>query len=285
MPNPVRPSSKMAWTQGNPGQQTQPTNGEKFGGYSPNQRPDPLKFNWLLGNTSDWVDWLDFATQGNMPVSNVGHFIATGTTVQAQLDELDAFIASLTFETVKLVMTGNPQVWTVPVTAINNNAPIIMIDGAVQIPTIDYTFAVVVGVGTVTFIPTLDPSEVPSAVVITALSPGSGGAGITGGFVVYGSIAGPVLITDIGGVTSTADQRALIFISTSGGAVTVTANPQISAGTKVGQELRLVGTSDTNYVILNDGNGLSLNGQILIKNKVSIDLWWDGAVWNENDRK
>src|ERR1700739_4898123 len=131
MPNPVRPASKPAWTQGNPGQQTQPTNGEKFGGYSPNQRPDPLKFNWTLGNISDWVDWLDFATQGNMPVSNVGHTIAMGTTVQAQLDELDAYLTTLGLKQGLLVGTidGVNAVFTVPFTPLGATSLMCFTDG------------------------------------------------------------------------------------------------------------------------------------------------------------
>lgn len=63
MPAPTRPTSTPAWTQGNPSQQLEPTVSEKFGGYVANQRPPAKKWNWLLGNVSDWIDWLDYATQ------------------------------------------------------------------------------------------------------------------------------------------------------------------------------------------------------------------------------
>lgn len=112
---------------------------------------------------------------------------------------------------------------------------------------------------------------------------GSSGAG--GGFTIYGSTGTPVTVSAAGGVTSTGDQRALIFTNSAGGAVTVTASPQISAGTIVGQELRLVGTSDTNYISLADGTGLSLNGQILLKQNITIDLWWNGSLWVESSRE
>lgn len=66
MPTPTRPSSTPAWTQGNTGQQTEPTTGEKFSGYSPNQRPSPKKLNWVLGNVSDWIDWFDYKIQAGI---------------------------------------------------------------------------------------------------------------------------------------------------------------------------------------------------------------------------
>lgn len=74
------------------------------------------------------------------------------------------------------------------------------------------------------------------------------------------------------------------FVQGSGGAVTVTANPAISAGV-VGQSLRLVGRSDTNILTLNDGNGLDLNGPIILSSSSSIDLLFDGTNWVETSRR
>ena len=57
-----RPTDKPAWTQGNTTVQAQPSSGKKLAGFSPNERPLPSTFNWIFGNFSDWIDWLDICT-------------------------------------------------------------------------------------------------------------------------------------------------------------------------------------------------------------------------------
>lgn len=105
-----------------------------------------------------------------------------------------------------------------------------------------------------------------------------------GRFSVYGAYnAGEVVDPSVGIVKSSL-ARQLHFLISQGGAQAVTANPQIPAGDFVGQEIMLKGTSDTDYVILNDGSGLALNGPINLKNKIGIYLLWDGEVWSENGR-
>jgi hypothetical protein len=116
---------------------------------------------------------------------------------------------------------------------------------------------------------------------IPPVAPGGG----DGAFVVLGSMSLPAQIDPTVGVPVTADQRQMKFISSQGGVETITANPQIAAGTIVGQELELVGTSDTNYSILNDGNGLALNGAIQLKRHSVIALAWDGSDWFERNRR
>ena len=111
-----------------------------------------------------------------------------------------------------------------------------------------------------------------------------GGGPTDGRFTVFGSIGVPVVVNPAAGVPITTDARMLIFTASSGGAQAVTANPQIPVGAFVGQECMLKGTSDVNYITLNDGNGLSLNGPINLKNKIGIYLLYDGAVWSENAR-
>lgn len=71
------------------------------------------------------------------------------------------------------------------------------------------------------------------------------------------------------------------FIQGSGGAVTVSANPQIAAGTIIGQRLTLVGRSDTNTVTYNNGNGLVTNGIRVLKASSTIEFLWDGTNWVE----
>lgn len=125
-------------------------------------------------------------------------------------------------------------------------------------------------------------SEDANTVTIAA----SGGGGGSGGLTVYGDPT-PLTITAGGGVTSTTDQRAIQYLKTSGGPVVVTANPQISAGTLDGQELYLAGTSATNYPILANGNGLSLNGPIDLTDNSGIILIWKSStsLWIEMSRR
>lgn len=283
MPSPTRPGVVPIWTVGNTPARTQPTNGEQFAGFSPNFRPPAEWHNWLFGEMSDWIAWLDFATQGNGPVSNVGHNILTGTTVQAQFDETDAFLSSLGLQPLTMSVTGNPLIYNVTPLPLNGSQPLIFLDGLDELPTTDFTWAVVSGVGTVTFAVAPSGGQTPIAIGLTANNPGSGGSSQTGGYVAYGSGASGILVAATG-MNSTADQRALIFTVSSGGAVPITGNPQISAGSKIGQELRVVGTSDTDYITFATGTGLLLNGPISMKNGVTLDLYWNGSVWAESDR-
>jgi hypothetical protein len=99
---------------------------------------------------------------------------------------------------------------------------------------------------------------------------------------VTGSRGSPQSVTAVAGIAFTGKQsRNIWFVQGSGGAVTVTANPRISVGNFVGQQLRIVGRSDVNYVLLQDGNGLSLNGECQLDADRSIDLDWDGTNWRE----
>jgi hypothetical protein len=64
----------------------------------------------------------------------------------------------------------------------------------------------------------------------------------------------------------------------------VSSNPQISAGTIVGQELVLKGTDNTNTVTIQNGTGLELNGPCPLRSGSQIYLVWDGTVWGEVSR-
>ncbi len=70
------------------------------------------------------------------------------------------------------------------------------------------------------------------------------------------------------------------------GAINITAVPQISAGQN-GDKLTLEGTSDTNYVLLEDSDGVELrNGSFTLKNKSIISLVYDTtkSKWVEVSR-
>lgn len=107
-----------------------------------------------------------------------------------------------------------------------------------------------------------------------------------GGYVVYNSLASPATITAAGGITvSTTDQRQMRFVQGNGaGLTTVSANPQISAGATVGQELVLFGSSDANVLRLSNGTGLGLNGSIDLVQNTMLSLVWNGSVWSETSR-
>lgn len=102
---------------------------------------------------------------------------------------------------------------------------------------------------------------------------------------VQGTRGAPIAITAGGGITATQYQVETVYVEGSGGAVDITANPQISVGNNDGDELILIGTSDANTLQLDDGNGLSLNGAMLLVNNSVIRLQWDGTLWLETARR
>ena len=70
------------------------------------------------------------------------------------------------------------------------------------------------------------------------------------------------------------------------GAINITADPQISVGQN-GDKLTIEGTSDANYVLLEDGTGVELrNGSMTLKNKSIISLVYDTtkSKWVEVSR-
>ncbi len=104
--------------------------------------------------------------------------------------------------------------------------------------------------------------------------------------VVNGSGASPTAVTAGGGVLfSGSSYNVVSFVSGSGGATTLTASPQIEAGSLVGQHLTLIGRSAANTLTLQDGNGLSLNGTAVLGLDSAISLLWDGAAWVEISRR
>lgn len=101
---------------------------------------------------------------------------------------------------------------------------------------------------------------------------------------VTGTRGAPIAVP-VGGITPIGVESETIYVAGDGGAIDITANPQISAGANDGDELILIGTSDTNTIQLDDGNGLSLNGSMLLANNSVIKLKWDGSLWLEQSRR
>lgn len=95
---------------------------------------------------------------------------------------------------------------------------------------------------------------------------------------VTGSEGTPIVITAGGGISIADVPVEMIFIESNGGAIDITANPQIEAGSVVGQELNLTGTA-VNTIQLDDGNGLSMDGSRILDGETNITLLWTGTVW------
>jgi len=100
-----------------------------------------------------------------------------------------------------------------------------------------------------------------------------------------GSPADPVVIEQSIGIEPLPVKRQVWWIVSTGGGLIVTATPQIAPGTLPNQELYLVGTDPVNFITLEDGNGLSLNGEVSIDDQETLYLIWDGNNWNEISRR
>ena len=100
-------------------------------------------------------------------------------------------------------------------------------------------------------------------------------------------------VTAAGGVVlSSITYSNLAWIAGSGGPVTVTKTPSVTAGTADGQRLVIIGTSATNTVTLQDqanlaSSGLSLNGNWIGSKDSGLTLHWDAtqSLWVEDSRR
>lgn len=117
---------------------------------------------------------------------------------------------------------------------------------------------------------------------------GSGGGTVT----LYGSTGSPRSVVSATGITSGASHmstsvsdQVIFVVASTAGENDISANPQIEAGTVVGQKMTIVGTSDDDFIKLEDGTGLSLAGPWYSYDKKSLDVWWNGTVWTERSRR
>lgn len=102
---------------------------------------------------------------------------------------------------------------------------------------------------------------------------------------VTGSRAAPVSVTTAG-ITPLGKYHEIIFVKGAGGVpVTITANPSIAAGTRVGDILELCGCDDTATLTINHGNGTDQNGPATLMNGGFISYRWDGSNWQEAARR
>ena len=108
--------------------------------------------------------------------------------------------------------------------------------------------------------------------------------------VVFGSIGTPRAIVAANGINSTDGHMSTvagqqkIYVEGSGGAVDITSNPQIEAGTIDGQEMLICGNDDTNTVKLDNGDGLVMNGSAVLQQHNCVKFSWNTSAWVEIHR-
>lgn len=120
------------------------------------------------------------------------------------------------------------------------------------------------------------------------LPPSGGGGGVSYVREVHGSFASPMSIDPTIGIAPTgADYQTWYMQPTVAGAQTISAVPSIAPGTKVGQILVLKGVSASNYLKISSasGTGVNQNGICNLTDNQCITYEWDGANWNEDDRR
>lgn len=90
-----------------------------------------------------------------------------------------------------------------------------------------------------------------------------------------------------GTITLTNNQRLIKRVKGDIGGTTANLTTPIDNGTIDGQELRLVGYSDTDTLTIQHGGNVSLNGAITLADKSVLDLFWDNdnTLWVETGRR
>lgn len=119
------------------------------------------------------------------------------------------------------------------------------------------------------------------------------GAGSGSDPVSFGTIASPVTIAAATGFATAQNnmdngvgtQTIIAKGPTAATEVAISANPQIEAGTVIGQEMDLIGGSDTDVIVISNGNGLLLDADsIPLYANTLVTLKWDGVQWRLKGR-
>lgn len=95
------------------------------------------------------------------------------------------------------------------------------------------------------------------------------------------------VVTAAGTVSIGTNQRMVKVISGSSGGVTADTTTPIDDGTIDGQELRLVGLSDSDTLTMLASGNINLNGPIVFYQNTILDLFWDetNTKWVESSRR
>lgn len=97
-----------------------------------------------------------------------------------------------------------------------------------------------------------------------------------------GSAAFPTAITASGGVSIQNLPFQSLFLMASGSNITsITANPQIQAGTTVGQRVLIAWCDSTYSCVFANGTGLIRNSSYTMVNGSVSEYEWDGAEWRK----
>lgn len=94
----------------------------------------------------------------------------------------------------------------------------------------------------------------------------------------YSALAATSIATGI----LAAEDDCIMYLKSNGGPVDMSASPQIAAGTRDGQGLLLIFTSNADTVFLEDGTGLDMpNGNVRSKLGTRLAFVWDNgqSVW------
>lgn len=111
-----------------------------------------------------------------------------------------------------------------------------------------------------------------------------------GSYVAQGDESTPQTVVAAAGITPSADLLQSWYVKgvAASGRVSVSANPQIAAGSTVGQRLSLANVNATDYVVFNDGTGLAMNGawpSVGAPLYAKIEFEWSGLRWIECSRQ
>ncbi len=107
------------------------------------------------------------------------------------------------------------------------------------------------------------------------------------GLVVGGSVSvSPSGVQSLGAGTAISPDASYVRIQSTGGAVDLTVDPQVTATGTTGQMMVIVGQSETNTIKLDNGTGLRLSGGIsfTMGNQDTLTLMFDGTNWVELSR-
>ena len=94
-----------------------------------------------------------------------------------------------------------------------------------------------------------------------------------------GSRASPTLITAGGGITFGGFAHECQFVAGNAVPVTISADPQITDGTVVGQRVTLIGCSDTDTLTVESARGILSNGTVVLILGGIATYFWDGTDW------
>lgn len=96
---------------------------------------------------------------------------------------------------------------------------------------------------------------------------------------ILGNETVPVVVAS--NISGSVSQLQIQFLKSSGGMLD---GPTMTNGSFVGQEKKLQGTSDTDFIRIKNSSNIRVNGQCDLKNGSAISFLWGGTTWTEQSR-